>query len=191
MSPQLATSSGSTFAEIAGSNSRVKHYAEIKGWIYNDECAALQNLAAGKDCLEIGSFMGKSTVAMAETARRIRAVDTFHSDPAGESQVESVTTLKSFLDNIAGYRNITTHPGSSADVVPTFRDDEFDLIFIDGDHTAEGLTTDIRVCWPKLKPGGVMAFHDYGFHKWPAVKRIVDFLFRLDGVVRCLAWTTK
>lgn len=64
----------------------MRHFSEVRGWIYNDECEALQKLATGKTCLEIGSFLGKSTVAMAETARVVRAVDTFRSNPAGEAQ---------------------------------------------------------------------------------------------------------
>jgi len=37
-----------------------------------------------------------------------------------------------------------------------------DLIFIDGDHSYEGCRVDIEAWLPFLKPGGVMAFHDFG-----------------------------
>jgi len=37
-----------------------------------------------------------------------------------------------------------------------------DLIFIDGDHSYEGCCADIEAWLPFLKPGGVMAFHDFG-----------------------------
>lgn len=38
----------------------------------------------------------------------------------------------------------------------------FDLIFIDGDHSYEGCAGDINAWLPHLKPGGVLAIHDYG-----------------------------
>jgi hypothetical protein len=35
------------------------------------------------------------------------------------------------------------------------------FIFIDGDHTLEGVRQDILDYYPLLAPGGVMMFHDY------------------------------
>lgn len=36
-----------------------------------------------------------------------------------------------------------------------------DLVFVDGDHTYAGARGDIESWWPHLKPGGLMAIHDY------------------------------
>lgn len=36
-----------------------------------------------------------------------------------------------------------------------------DMVFVDGDHSYEGCAGDIATWWPHLKPGGVMALHDY------------------------------
>lgn len=36
----------------------------------------------------------------------------------------------------------------------------FDFIFIDGDHTLEGVTKDYELYGPLVAPGGVIAFHD-------------------------------
>jgi hypothetical protein len=41
------------------------------------------------------------------------------------------------------------------------RDNEFDLVFIDADHTREACLADIEAWYPKLKAGGVMLGHDY------------------------------
>jgi len=47
--------------------------------------------------------------------------------------------------------------------------------FIDGDHTMRGIPRDV-LTWPnKVKPGGVIAFHDYGVpNPYVVVKCIVD-----------------
>ena len=37
----------------------------------------------------------------------------------------------------------------------------FDLMFIDGDHSYDGLMGDCKKLLPYLKPGGYFAIHDY------------------------------
>jgi hypothetical protein len=37
-----------------------------------------------------------------------------------------------------------------------------DLVFVDGSHSEEGAKADAEAFGPRLKEGGVMAFHDYG-----------------------------
>ncbi len=37
---------------------------------------------------------------------------------------------------------------------------QYDLIFIDGDHTYEGVRKDFEMYGPLITPGGIIAFHD-------------------------------
>ena len=37
----------------------------------------------------------------------------------------------------------------------------FDLVFLDGDHSLEGVAADIEAWWPKVKPGGWLGGHDW------------------------------
>lgn len=70
---------------------------------------------------------------------------------------------------------------------------EIDLVFIDGDHEYEGCAGDILGWLPHIRPGGIMAVHDYkkgeiatgpdGYHAdgphplvWEGVDRAVDEL---------------
>jgi hypothetical protein len=58
-------------------------------------------------------------------------------------------------------------------------DRPIDLLFVDGDHTEEGVRGDIATWAPRVKPGGVIAFHDYGNAHLPwcaGVKAAVDAL---------------
>ena len=51
--------------------------------------------------------------------------------------------------------------GYSFDVVKEFSDEFFDFIFIDADHTYEGISRDLVDWWPKMKKGGAFTGHDY------------------------------
>jgi predicted O-methyltransferase YrrM len=50
--------------------------------------------------------------------------------------------------------------GLTADAAVHFADEEFDFIFVDADHTYEGVSADFVNWSPLLKSGGEMAFHD-------------------------------
>ena len=55
-----------------------------------------------------------------------------------------------------------------------FDDASIDAIYIDGDHRYEAVKNDIKAWLPKVKPGGIVAGHDYG---WDGVKKAVDEIF--------------
>jgi predicted O-methyltransferase YrrM len=55
-----------------------------------------------------------------------------------------------------------------------FQDESFDLVYIDGDHTYEGVVKDLAAWYPKVKKGGIICGDDIG---WPGVKKAVDEFF--------------
>ena len=57
---------------------------------------------------------------------------------------------------------------------------EYDIAFIDGAHEYEPVKRDIERCLDVLKPGGVLAFHDYNHPSHPGVKQAIDELL-IDG----------
>lgn len=54
-------------------------------------------------------------------------------------------------------------------------DNSLGLVYLDGDHSYEGVFNDILFWWPKLVTGGIMAFHDYEMTQY-GVKRAVRAL---------------
>ena len=66
----------------------------------------------------------------------------------------------------------------SEEVAPLFPDHSVDFVFIDGDHSYEAVSRDIRLWKTKVRPGGILAGDDYlGDDKRPAqvgVRRAVD-----------------
>lgn len=51
------------------------------------------------------------------------------------------------------------------------------MVYIDGDHSEEGVAADIAAWFPLVVPGGYICGHDYGEPAWPGVKRAVDRAF--------------
>lgn len=73
----------------------------------------------------------------------------------------------------------------SKDAASQIPDESLDLAFIDADHSYEGCKTDIQAYWPKVKPGGVLAGHDYAndeFKFGPMVKKAVDEFAAAQGL---------
>lgn len=49
----------------------------------------------------------------------------------------------------------------SVEAAATFADQSLDFVYIDGDHSLKGCRRDLEAWWPKVRPGGVIAGHDY------------------------------
>jgi len=59
------------------------------------------------------------------------------------------------------YSNVCLLPKSSKEAVKDFKDTSLDFVYIDADHRLEMVINDIVLWSPKVKPGGIIAGHDY------------------------------
>jgi len=131
--------------------------------------------------VEVGSWMGASTCFLAAGLKggsaRIRAVDNFAGlSTCGEDSawynrhfraLGTSSTLDIFKANFAALGFSSRAEPVVSDSIAAARSlaalrGTVDLIFIDGDHSYEGCRADIEAWAPFVKPGGVMAFHDFG-----------------------------
>lgn len=134
---------------------------EIISAVSDGEAERLAELADGKTILEVGSYFGFSTVVMGLVARNVHSVD-WHK---GDEHAGASDTLAPFMANLARYDlvgKVIVHVGEVADVLAVFGEDSFDGAFIDGFHTTEAVARDIALVRPLIRPGGFIAFHDYG-----------------------------
>lgn len=124
--------------------------------LLTEEAQELAKLAAGKQVLEIGSACGFASIAMAAQALHVTTVDL----PAGW-----VDSGGAFTRNLAAYgvTNVTRILDSSFTVLPDLatQGKQYDLIFIDGDHSTLALTLDFPNSEALIAPGGIIACHDY------------------------------
>jgi hypothetical protein len=49
----------------------------------------------------------------------------------------------------------------SVEAAKQFEDGYFDFVYIDSDHSYEGVTEDLEAWYPKVRKGGMIAGHDY------------------------------
>ncbi len=54
-------------------------------------------------------------------------------------------------------------------------DNQLDFLFIDGDHTYEGVKKDFEMYGSLVKEGGIIAFHDIVFHKFEPIVKVDVF----------------
>ena len=70
--------------------------------------------------------------------------------------------LKEAKGRLRKYKRITDwYVMRSTDAAKRFQDNYFDYIYVDARHDYCAVTEDIAYYWPKLRPGGVMAGHDF------------------------------
>lgn len=132
-------------------------YSDIRqrGSITARECDVLAALAVGRRVLEIGTGLGVSTAALASTAVHVTTVDP---DPWVYSTV---------LPRIREFPNVAFFEDRS-EIPPDWH---FDLIFVDGAHTAEAVTADGAYAAERVDRPGLVVFHDA---KIPAVEEGIE-----------------
>jgi predicted O-methyltransferase YrrM len=102
--------------------------------------------------------------------------------PLDQSEWDDIRAIATQRVQRFGDRARIIH-ASSVDAAATVPDGSVDVVFIDADHTHEGCAADIAAWWPKVKPGGYLSGHDWGY---PAVdigvERAVREFCKREGV---------
>lgn len=70
--------------------------------------------------------------------------------------------------------------GDSVEMAARVPDYTLAFVNIDADHSYGGVWADIQAWWPKLMPGGVMAFHDYENPSYGVKAAVQAFLKNID-----------
>lgn len=166
----------------------------IDGWLSDREAILLHLLAQEKrtagEVVEIGSYKGKSTVALAlgliaGGQGRVYAVDP-HLGKIISGQKNTQKTLTEFKENIR-------QAGLTAKIVPVVKTSAVAasewklpvrLLFIDGLHDYEHVSEDYRIWSPFVADGGCIAFHD-GYGGKLGVRKLLGEVLReqVDNIV--------
>jgi diadenosine tetraphosphate (Ap4A) HIT family hydrolase len=166
----------------------------IPGLITQEDVDAINDIASklptNSTVVEIGSFLGKSSVVWANHGFSVYCVDFFQipADLLKEKLIrgygaipQQIADAKTQLDIFNYYTS-----GYSITSIPRKFDRKFNwttenisCVFDDSDHTEETLSLVFKYWWPKLAVGGYLCGHDYD---WPDVLTTVQFYARVFNV---------
>ena len=100
--------------------------------------------------------------------------DTFH-----ENNYKK--TVKNFSNN----PKVKIIRDYSVNAAKMFDDKYFDFVYLDGDHSYEGVKKDLDSWYPKLKKFGVMCGDDYGNMHLPVIEAVSEFVYEHKLLVTC------
>ena len=118
------------------------------------------------DAIEIGSLRGDFTIDILSTwhGRCLHVVDPWIEYPEFiETKIGNLSeAYKVFTERTSVFSDrIKIHRAMSSDAVNDFADGSVDFVYIDGNHSYKFVRSDLGLYWPKLRPGGIFAGHDY------------------------------
>jgi len=134
----------------------LNYFLNVPGHLYEVEGQLLQQLAAGRRVLDIGTHHGRAAAAMAAPAKHVTTIDWFKGDSMiGAPDVDRVKEL------IFPLENVTCLFGNWVDWwKSTFDWFDFDMIFYDAAHRPpEPYEKDFLAMVDGFS--GIVALHDY------------------------------
>lgn len=178
--------------------------AAIRGWMLRSELRWLaKHAATSVTVLEVGCFRGRSTRVLADHCRgTVHAVDPWNGEYFNDDDTRArwidTNVFAEFSRNLAAHLEsgrVIPVKGDSREVLPRLAHAvgrSFDFIFLDGDHRHSAVADDIRNALTCLRPGGVLAGHDFDHPTWPGVRRAVEDAFPGVAIERCASiWAVR
>lgn len=125
-------------------------------------------------CLEVGVQNGNFSAMMLErlSPSQLHLVDPwqhfndekYDKDYANVAQIDQDNIFSRVVDRFKSDKRVFIHREASPSASKSFSDGFFDFIYIDGMHYKDAVLTDLKAWIPKLKPGGIIAGHDFANH---------------------------
>ena len=143
---------------------------------------------------EVGCWQGRSTRALADNTRgAVFAIDHFQGVPELLYLLADKPPhwlFKTFMMNLMDCDNLVVVRQRSREAARLLDPLRFDFIFLDGDHNYQAVVDDIRWWKPMVKPGGLLAGHDY--RDAPGVEQaVLEFLPQAKLVEGTQLWSIR
>lgn len=126
-------------------------------WIAEAVCALVKAKGGHPVVLETGGFLGVTSAWLALTLERMGGGTLI----IGEIDPDRAGTISDRLGDLS-----VPSVGwivANRDVMDTIRltaDRSLDFVWVDDDHQKHHVESEIAALWPKMKPGGLLCFHD-------------------------------
>ena len=148
----------------------------------------LNDLRLTGEAIEIGTYVGDFAIPLLSTwhGRLLHVIDPWESYAGYEKDCLFNENLpekyKVFCEKIARFKHrVKIHKAMSQDIAGRFADNSMDFIYIDGNHEYSFAKKDLHLYWPKVKPGGIFAGHDFDAGSWAddCRKAVLEFFAEL------------
>ena len=144
--------------------------------------------------IEIGSYIGESTMIFADRFKEVVSVDPYindydlNDDACHHASFDKV--YEQFVRNTLSVPNIKSIRETSQNAFSILKDQQWDMVYIDGLHTLEGVSYDIAHYKTIIKPGGFVCGHDYG---WGNVRHAIGQLLddKVDAKFKDASWAKQ
>lgn len=113
-----------------------------------------------KTILEIGVAKGGTSMCFSKVCERLVSVDIVDFEP---------------LDNQTFIRRNSHDPATIAKVAKALDGHVVDLLFIDGEHSYNGVKQDYEMYSPLVRSGGLIAFHDIAKSEYHDIKNCLVY----------------
>jgi predicted O-methyltransferase YrrM len=123
--------------------------------------------SGAETAMEVGTFMAVTAVKLAAAISKdgtLYCIDPF--DPPYQT-IHSIA--KRHIKRSGLSSKVSLIKGSLDQALPKIPS-SFEFVFVDGDHSYEGLEKDWRIVKTVVRPGGYAAFHDTAFYSARAVQ---------------------
>lgn len=147
---------------------------KIPGWMGAGELDWLYRQAKDKQTIvEVGSWKGKSTHALLSACKgTVWAIDHFkgsEGEAVAHAEAKDGKVYEEFMANVGHFENLQVRKMASLEAVKEFEDKSVEMVFIDGEHTYQGVKADIEAWLPKAKK--LICGHDFN---WLGVRQAVE-----------------
>ena len=169
---------------------------KIEGWMgFEDLTFLAQQALKHKSIVEVGSWLGRSTRALADNTKGfVYAVDTW--EGSNEPHQKNFLADKpkdwlfdEFKRGMRGLKNVCPYRMTSLEAAAVLIHTRFDMIFLDASHGYEDVKSDILAWQPRLCEGGLLCGHDWGV---PGVTAAVkELLTDVNVVEDGIIWYTE
>lgn len=134
-------------------------------WEIEQVCLRLVNLNPSV-IVEIGAYRGGMAYVLSHLAATVISVDIDHNGFLHDLKRDSILHVTGNSTLETTIEQAKAHLGGRP----------IDFLFIDGDHTPEGVTSDWRLWSPLVRPGGLVGFHDSANDACRGVRSLFDSL---------------
>ena len=148
--------------------------------IYETRMEMIRALVSdGSVICEVGIFKGDMAKQLEATLHpsRMVLIDLFEGETGSGDQdgnnfefVDLARSYEHLCEYFQGKGLTEIKRGDSVEMLRTYPDETFDMIYIDADHSYEGCKRDLSECYKKVKKGGYIMGHDYEMNMKKATK---------------------